>query len=63
MATDRPPHLTPEALGATLAHLKQYDVLHRVQKIGADGSIEMVYEEREDKVAAAKRRVRNGYDD
>lgn len=53
--------LTPDALDQTLAHLKRHDVLHRVQRIGADGSIVLVHEEREDKVEQAKRRARNGF--
>lgn len=55
--------LTPDALHQTLRHLKNADVLHRVKRIGADGTIELVPEDREDKVTVAKRRMRHVEDD
>ncbi len=53
--------LTPDELSQTLAHLSKADVLHRVKRIGADGSIELVHEEREDKVEKTMRKARNGF--
>lgn len=55
--------LTPDELSQTLAHLSKADVLHRVKRIGADGSIELLPEDREGKVEKTLRKARNGFDD